>query len=328
MSARELEKKPILFLKAMSRLSLTKRLFVSFLFFILLFCAFVQFGPLPKYKADSPNISIGQKDISEGRRLALTICVRCHFNEQTKSFAGRQHGNPKRLGVFFSGNITQDLATGIGTWQPGEIYFFLRTGIKPDGSYVFDMPKYPNLSDEDILSLVAFLKSNDPLVKPTYSLNPRPRFSFLTKFLLHFVLSPPSYSSLKVSSPDTNDFIAYGRYLVTCKFSCYDCHSRNMVTNNANHPEKSWGFLRGGNPHVNERGDKVLSSNITGDKKSGIGDWTEEEFVHCLKTGVKPTGGVLRDPMFPFPLISDREASAIYRYLMTIDVKGSKERSN
>ena len=280
----------------------------------------VYLAPLPKYKTQ--NIELNPKftemQIAEGKRIALMICVHCHMNEETGTLAGRHHGNPKRLGEFNSGNITQDSSTGIGLWSNGELYYFLKTGIKPDGDYVFDMPKYPNLSEEDMMSLIGFLRGDDALVHETKNATPKPQFSLLTKILLHTIIEPPDYKEDKVPSPDTNDLIAFGRYLATAKFSCYECHSLNSITNDYNYPEKSWGFLKGGNPHVNEERKKIYTANISGDTIKGIGAWSEVDFRRALKNGIKRNGTAVKDPMFPFYLLSDREVKAIFLYLKSI----------
>lgn len=282
--------------------------------------AWVHFAPLPKYETKFPSVSDSYttEQIAEGKRIALTICVRCHYNEQTGTLAGKLHGNPKRLGDFYSGNITQDSATGIGTWRAEELYYFLKTGIKPDGEYVFDMPKYPNLSDYDLLSIIAFLQSDDSLVRATAYPNPKPKFSFLTKLLLHTFIRPATFENKTVSHPDTNNAVEFGRYLATAKFSCYECHSLNMATTNYNYPEKSWGFFKGGNPHVNEEREKIYTPQITGDSIKGIGKWSEAQFLLTVKNGIKPDGKTVRDPMFPFYLLSDKEVTSIYAYLKTI----------
>lgn len=276
--------------------------------------------PLPKHPVENPAITVQVTParIAEGKRIALTICNRCHYNYETGTLAGRQHGNPKRLGDFYSGNITQDSSTGIGSWSSGQLYYFLKTGIKPSGEYVFDMPKYCNLSNEDLFSIISFFKSDDSLVRKTKYANPKPTFSFLTKVLLHTIVRPPDYENKEVLSPDTNNAVIFGKYLATAKFSCYECHSLNMVTNNYNEPEKSWGFFKGGNPHVNESREKIYTPNITGDTLKGIGRWSEKEFVYTVKNGIKPDGKTVRDPMFPFYLLTEREVKSIYAYLKTI----------
>jgi mono/diheme cytochrome c family protein len=304
---------------------------IQFWFLLLLFAAavlsaYIEFADTPVYKTQTPSLSIEitANRLAEGKRMAQTICFRCHYNYETQTLAGRQHGNPKRLGDFSSGNITRDSVTGIGAWSSGQLYYFLRTGIKPNGEYVFDMPKYPNLCEEDLLSIVAFFESDDSLVRKTNCPNPTPRFSFLTKLLLHTLIRPPVYDSKKVLYPDTNNPIVFGKYLATAKYSCYECHSLNMVTTNYNTPEKSWGFFKGGNPHVNEAREKIYTPNITADTLKGIGKWSEEEFVRSVKNGIKPDGTNIRDPMFPFYLLSDKEVKNIYAYLKTLTTSDKK----
>ena len=55
------------------------------------------------------------------------------------------------------------------------------------------------------------------------------------------------------------------------------------------------------------------------DEETGIGRWTEDEFVKAVKTGILPNGQpAVRPPMKPFAYLSDGEAKAIYAYLKTI----------
>lgn len=281
--------------------------------------AFLGWSPLPSYIPKNPilNVAVTQARITEGKRMALTICWRCHYNDQTGTLAGFQHGNPKRLGDFYSANITRDVETGIGGWSDGQLFFFLRTGVKPNGEFIFDMPKYPNLSDEDLFSIIAFLKSNDRLVQPTIHRLPRPSYSIPIRFLLHWWLKPVPFVPT-TPSPDTTDLISFGKYLATAKYACSDCHSGNAMTYNYLHPEKSWRFFQGGNPHANNQREKIYSLNITPDRSSGIGLWTEKEFLQAVKHGKKPDGTMLKDPMFPFTLLQDKEVSAIFAYLNSL----------
>lgn len=287
----------------------------------LLFLAYIRFAPLPVYRTSDQFGSIivqDSVDLGPGRRLARSICVQCHMNYGTGTLSGRLHGNPKRVGDFWSSNITRDTLTGIGGWTTEELYYFFRTGIKRNGHYAYDMPKYPNLSEQDLNSLIRFLQSNDPLVRATYQVQPPPRYSFASRLLLHLWFRPVPFNSAHIAHPDTTDQLEYGHYLATAKYSCFDCHSRNSVTNNYASPERSWKFFQGGNRHANEDRAIIYSSNLTPDDKSGIGLWTEQEFYNTLRYGIKPDGKAVQDPMFPFPLLDDREISAIFRYLRSL----------
>ncbi len=62
------------------------------------------------------------------------------------------------------------------------------------------------------------------------------------------------------------------------------------------------------------------SPNITPDKETGIGNWTEDDFVRAIKEGRDPKGGNYF-PVFPyiyFSKISDDDARALYAYFMSI----------
>lgn len=62
------------------------------------------------------------------------------------------------------------------------------------------------------------------------------------------------------------------------------------------------------------------SPNITPDKETGIGKWTEEDFIKALKEGRDPQGRNYF-PVFPyiyFSKISDDDARALYAYFMSI----------
>lgn len=286
--------------------------------FIIILSSVIVIGillmPIPKYETYSSSNQPYKTDsvsIYEGKRLVLSICAHCHYNDEYGTLAGRKHGNPEKLGSFYSGNITKDSINGIGSWNEGELYYFFRTGIKPDGTYVFDMPKYPNLSEEDLASLIKFLKSDDALVKETPFKNPKPEYSILLKILLKIWLKPIKYDGIFVKNPDKNNMVEWGEYLSTAKFSCFDCHSGNAVTNNYKNPEKSWRFFKGKNPHVDEEGKLVFSSPLLPIEEK----YSIEEFVNTVKTGYRPDGSILNDPMFPFAQLSDDELGAIYLYL-------------
>ncbi len=38
----------------------------------------------------------------------------------------------------------------------------------------------------------------------------------------------------------------------------------------------------------NREGNEILTSNITMDENSGIGKWSEDEFVNAVKSGILP----------------------------------------
>ena len=76
---------------------------------------------------------------------------------------------PKELGLpgrIASRNITPDLETGLGAWTDGEKIRAIREGISRDGTMLFPMMPYERfrkMSDEDVMSLVAYLNTLTPV---------------------------------------------------------------------------------------------------------------------------------------------------------------------
>lgn len=61
---------------------------------------------------------------------------------------------------------------------------------------------------------------------------------------------------------------------------------------------------------------KLFTLNITMSENTGIGKWSEDEFVTALKSGILPgKQPALRYPMIPYSNLSDKEAKAVYAYL-------------
>ena len=68
------------------------------------------------------------------------------------------------LGVVYPGNLTPDLATGIGRYTDGQVARLLRYGVLPDGRAAINatMP-YGDMSDDDLRAIVSYLRSQPPI---------------------------------------------------------------------------------------------------------------------------------------------------------------------
>ena len=65
----------------------------------------------------------------------------------------------------------------------------------------------------------------------------------------------------------------------------------------------------------------IYSTNITPDRETGIGDWSEEQFIRAMREGIAPDGAHLF-PAFPytaFTKLSDFDVKALYAYLRTLE---------
>src|SRR5262245_63862869 len=130
------------------------------------------------------------------------LCAGCHMNVQTGKLSGADMKIDDPFGKIYSYNITQHPTKGIGAWTDGEIAFLLRTGIARDGRYTPPwMVKLPHMSDEDLRDVIAFLRSDDPLVRPVHVPDRPPQPSFFTKLLTRVAFRPLPWPEGPVEAP-------------------------------------------------------------------------------------------------------------------------------
>lgn len=259
------------------------------------------------------------ESIERGRVLVMSLCAGCHLDNETGALTGKMMLDaPPEFGVVYSPNITQDKEYGIGSWTDGEIAYLLRTGIKKTGQYAPPyMAKLPHLADDDMNAVISFLRSGNKAVAPVAKEDKPCEPSFLTKALCNAVFKPFPYPDHSIEMPDTNNKKEWGKYLVF-NFECFSCHSADFKSNDFLNPEKSVGYLGGGNMMLNMEGEKIFTSNLTPHKELGIGSWTEEEFIKAVKYGIREGEVALRYPMQPYVHLSNSEIGAIYQYLQSV----------
>lgn len=119
----------------------------------------------------------------------------------------------------------------------------------------------------------------------------------------------PEYPPTKPASGEEEKLIKRGEYLAKLG-DCIACHTD----------------VKGGTPAfagrlpINTPFGTIYSPNITPDKKTGIGNWTEKDFIRAVKEGRDPKGRNYF-PVFPyvfFSNITDDDARALYAYFMSI----------
>ena len=106
-----------------------------------------------------------------------------------------------------------------------------------------------------------------------------------------------------VSAPAVAANVDAGKYQVVLG-DCRGCHGKD---------------LSGGVTLMTPFG-KLVTPNITPDKQTGIGNYTEAQFRDAMKTGVAP-GGELLYPAMPYPAYArmpDGDIAAMWSYLQTV----------
>lgn len=100
---------------------------------------------------------------------------------------------------------------------------------------------------------------------------------------------------------------ANGEALVTQK-ACGSCHTGSK------------GTLAGGDTQFSG----VYGANLTPDKETGIGSWTDEQIKTAIKTGVDDEGAQLCSSMTRFSELSDQDLADIVAYLRSIPAVSNK----
>jgi cytochrome c2 len=275
----------------------------------------------PVYAAELKVTSTPAR-VARGKQLTSIRCAGCHYNQNTDALTGTQMLEaPKEFGAIFSHNITQHATKGAARYSDRELAYLLRTGIRRDGVFSGPFMQSPNLADEDLYSIIAFLRSDDPWVRAQDVDDRQWQPTLLVKALMHVAFVALPMPTQKIPVPDLHkDQLAYGRYLVNGMADCFSCHSKDFKTMNALEPEKSEGYLGGGNPTLDAQGNVVYSANLTLDAETGIGRWSEADFVRAVRTGMRPDGHALRYPMLAYPELGEEELKAAFAYLKTVPV--------
>jgi mono/diheme cytochrome c family protein len=135
---------------------------------------------------------------------------------------------------------------------------------------------------------------------------PRGRTLLLVAFvgLLAGLTAPRAVSAQ--TSPSA-DLVARGKYVFGATGGC-GCHT-----------EKDRPVNSGGRKYDGPFG-TVYSSNITPDKQTGIGGWTDEEIITAIRLGRRPNGERLI-PVHPYPVFNGMAAEdlrALVAFLRTI----------
>ena len=285
------------------------------------FAAYIQITGIPRYPTQRIDlkVEVTPERVAQGRKIANMLCMECHRDPTTQKLTGKRMADvPPQFGVAYSLNITQDPVKGIGAWTDGELAFLLRTGIARDGRYTPPwMPKFPRASDEEVASMIAFLRSDDPAVQAA-AVDDRPsEATFFMKFLTRVAFKPFAYPTQPIPPPPT-DPVGLGKHLALNVLDCYACHSADFATNDENDPAKSKGFFGGGNVMLDANGKPMPTANITMDPATGIGKWTEDEFVRAVRGAFRPDNTPLLYPMPVYVELEDAEVRAIYAYLKTV----------
>lgn len=279
---------------------------------------------LPDIPAENVDVELTPQRIKRGEYLAnhVAVCMDCHSERDWDKFSGppkpgtlgkggevfdEKFGFPGR---YVSANITP---YGLKDWTDGEILRAFTAGVGKNNKPLFPVMPYKNygkVSKEDMLSIIAYLKTIPPIEshhQTSYS-------NFPMNFIIHTLPQKPVFKDI----PDTNDTIRYGEYLTTMA-NCIECHTPfengQLVMSKA---------FAGGRAFKFEYG-TLTSPNITFDIKTGLGNWTKDQFVQRFKYYDMDTVPAVAKgefntimPWTQYAGMTEGDLAAIYDYLKSL----------
>lgn len=216
--------------------------------------------------------------VAKGKSLAIAAdCMACHTTpEGGKPYAGG-YAISSPLGVIYATNITPSKTAGIGSYSEEQFARALREGVRADGAHLYPaMPytSYALLTDEDTRALYAYFMHD---VVPVDEAAPRTDLPF--PFNLRFSMMAWNLLFLDnkryVADPGESEQWNRGAYLTKGLAHCSACHTPRNFLMAEQQSQAFAGAMVG----------PWFAPNITSDKVSGIGGWSNEELIQYLKTG-------------------------------------------
>ncbi len=298
---------------------------------ILLLIGFIEMRWDSADSRPAPNLTAPRDSASLARGEYIfkyqAQCWGCHQSASDTGLASSSGGREFDLstagpgfGKWYSRNLTPDMETGLGGWTDGEIVQALREGIRKDRTPLFPiMPIdwYHDMADEDVLAVVAYLRTLPPLRNTVPEREP----SFVAKALFTFgMIGPMTPVTSPIVAPPRGITPEYGKYISSYVADCADCHTPRNLENGQFYMDSlfagssfAFGF-EDGSPLVS------YARNITPDVETGIGAWTEEQFLAAVTGGMRPDGTALTThmPYAYYKFLEVDELRAMYAYLKTI----------
>lgn len=257
------------------------------------------------YTIEAAELTITNDEASraEGERLvAIRACKNCHGDDLD---GGLLFENPL-FGTFYAANLTGGQNSATANYTPTDWDRAIRHGVGPNGKGLWAMPsfEYYGISDEDLALMIAYLESLPKVDQSAPYPEQGPKLMarillatgqvpLISATQIDHTVRPPATITEVVSAE-------YGEYLAT---TCTGCHK----------PDFSGGASIGSDPA------NPAPANLT--PAGHLANWTQEDFINTLRTGVTPEGKTLDAEFMPWPItarMTDDELAAIWLYLNTL----------
>ena len=292
--------------------------------------AYLVFGPRPTDFAQGKRVALAQYHgqdptgvpaelksasiVERGEYLTRAAdCVVCHTAKDGVPFAGgRAFVLP--FGTIYSTNITPDVDTGIGSYTDANFLDSVHKGIARGDTRLYPaMPyaSYTYMSNDDALAIKAYLFTLKPLHAPApantlvFPFNQRSLMSVWSLFFNPDRRFEPN--------ADRSDEWNRGAYLAEAMGHCGECHTPRNLAFALNNRKKFAGTIQAG----------WRAYNITADRSSGVGAWSDADLAQYLSTGHADGRGTASGPMGEavdesLSRLSPGDITALVTYLRTV----------
>ena len=276
------------------------------------------------HEADPTGVpaELAKADIlTRGEYLAKAAdCLVCHTAPGGADYAG-DLAFPLPFGTLYSTNITADKDTGIGNYTDQEFLNAVQRGIRKDGVRLYPaMPytSYTLMSDNDVLAIKAYLFS-----LPTALVQKRPdtlQFPFNQRWAMIFwswAFNPNTrFEPNTAKSAEWNR----GAYIAEALAHCGECHTPRNLAFALDNRRKFGGAVAAG----------WRAYDITSDRGTGIGSWSDDEVFAYLAKGHTKGRGTASGPMGEavdnsFSQMEPADIRALVTYLRSIPAVASSE---
>ena len=214
-------------------------------------------------------------------------CVVCHTAKGGEPFAGgRAFVLP--FGTMYSTNITPDVDTGIGAYTDADFLNAVHKGVGRGNVRLYPaMPyaSYTYMSDADALAIKAYLFTLKPLHAP--ALQNTLAFPFNQRSLMSIWSAMFNPDKRYEPNVERDSVWNRGAYLAEAMAHCGECHTPRNLAFALNNRQKFAGAVQAG----------WRAYNITPDRSSGVGAWSDADMFHYLSTGHADGRGTASGPM-------------------------------
>jgi mono/diheme cytochrome c family protein len=230
----------------------------------------------------------GADPVKRGEYLARAAdCLVCHTAPGGADYAGGL-AFPLPFGTLYSTNITPNKDTGIGSYSDQDFLDALRRGKRRDGARLYPaMPftSYSYMTDADGLAIKAYLFSL-PAVHATVPDNTL-EFPYNQRWSMVFWSTLFNADARFAPNTDRSPEWNRGAYIAEALAHCGECHTPRNLALASDNGKKFAGAVAAG----------WRAFNITSDKGSGIGGWSDDQVFAYLATGHAQGRGTAAGPM-------------------------------